>query len=113
VIRAELRRLLERNSDKLAYVGGETLDGNPGYTVVYPKRAIAGTSAEQLSIDPGEQLSEEILEYCAQGRSEEKILGKFRRYGAPEIKKVLRVLQSKGRMRVTWRGKHKLYESVQ
>ncbi len=101
-IRAELRSLLERNQDKLTFVGGENIDGNPGYTVVYPGQSYSRLSTSEGAIYMGDQLSEEILQYCRQVRTEEKIAGKFRRYGMPEVKKTLKALEGQGKVRVVW-----------
>ena len=47
-----LRKLLEEHSDKLRFTLGEEVEGNPGLTIVYPKKPLPsvhdGLSAEIL-----------------------------------------------------------------
>ncbi len=102
VIRKRLRALLEEYSDYMEIIPGERL-GNPGMTVIYPTRRLPTVT---------NQLEGDILQFCMQPRSEEKIYGKFRRHGDPAVQTALKSLVRKKRLETTKKGRHKHYRSV-
>jgi len=90
VLRTRLRKFLESQSDKLTFTPGEHFDGNHGHTVVVPQTPLPDT----VSL-----LAEDILEFCATGKSQSKIVGKFRRHGQPSVLEAIRSLESQKRLR--------------
>jgi hypothetical protein len=103
IIRNKLRALLEANPNLVSFDPGEKIDGNPGYTLVYPLQILP----TQLDI-----LSMEILSYCTSLRSEEKIAGKFRKFGDVAVRNSLKNLERQGRISIQWKGKYKCYRTV-
>ncbi len=103
-IRSRLRMLLKLYPEDVSFISGESLDNNPGYTLVSPERALP-SSIDLLRI--------EIMEYCKITRSKDKIAGEFRQYGAAKILKALRALEKRGLLSVSFRGKHKFYQSAE
>ncbi len=100
-IRSRLRKYLERFPDRVEFVPGGRYSGNPGITLVAPKRELPSEE---------EGLAGEILSFCSAGKSEGKILGKFRRYGEAEVKSMLQVLERKGSLRTYVKGRYKYYQ---
>jgi Smr domain len=100
-IRGRLRKLLARFPDCVEFVPGEQYSGNPGVTMVAPKKPLP-------SVEEG--LGAEILVYCGVGKSEEKIFGKFRRYGEAQVKSQIKELVRKGKLRVFFKGRYKYYQ---
>jgi hypothetical protein len=100
VIRKKLRSFLQANSTFLSYTTGESRDGNPGYTLVYPNMVL-----------PSQQdaLSTEILAYCTIARSEEKVAGKFRKFGDIAVQTALKNLERQSRLSSQRKGKLKCY----
>ena len=104
----ELRRFVQRHSDCFeSVVEGEGL-GNPGVTIVYPKRVLPRALAGH-----GNEAENAICEYCRTPKSlqkiESKLQGKFR---AAEIRAAVRALVAKSRLReVRCEGKV-LYEAA-
>jgi len=103
IIRSRLRAFLQSHSQRLVFRPGELIDGNPGYTLVYPKAPLPSQA---------ENLNDEIEAFCATPRSEEKIAGKFRRYGDVAIRTALRELERQDRITSVYKGKFKHYVSV-
>ncbi len=101
IIRTRLRAYLKANAAHLDFRTGEQIDGNPGYTLVYPRHPLP---------DEKNSLQEEILRYCTTPRSEEKIAGKFRRYGEPAVKDSLKLLQQQGSLTALYKGGYKCYQ---
>lgn len=99
-IRTALRKFLSSFKDELQT---RTDPVNPGITIVVPLRRLP---------DGAGILSGEILLFCAGGKTESKILGKFRRFGDLRVKRTLQKLVSQGRMRVSRRGRHLVYTTV-
>lgn len=95
-----LRKLLEEHSDKLRFTPGEEVEGNPGLTIVYPKKPLP-------SVLDG--LSAGILDFCAVPRVREKILGRFRQHGQKEVLSLLKKLVGQKRLRTGAKGTHKTY----
>jgi hypothetical protein len=102
VIRKRLRALLESYSDYVEIIPGERL-GNPGMTVIYPTRRLPTVT---------NQLEGDILQFCLQPRSEEKIYGKFRHHGDPAVQTALKSLVRKKRLETTKKGRHKHFRAV-
>jgi len=102
-IRKALRAFLEGFADTLTWKTGEELDGNPGCTVVYPKKPLPSTT---------DLLGVEILRYCSVPRTEDKIVGEFHRHGQRQIKESIRRLKQQSRLREIFKGAHKMYQSV-
>ena len=100
-IRAAIRNLLKQNPASSDYIRGEEMDGNPGYTVVYPKRRLP------TGVD---RLWDAIMEYCASPRSQQEVLTKFvRRSGEPEVNRAIRELEHRGRLRSFLKNGRKHY----
>ena len=100
-IRNRLRKYLEKFPDCVEFVPGGQYSGNPGITLVAPKKALPSEE---------EGLAGEILSFCAAGKSEGKILGKFRKNGEAEVKSVLQTLERKGNLRSYVKGRYKYYQ---
>lgn len=102
-IRDRLRAYLHRFATHLDWIEGETLQRNPGLTVVRPRRPLP---------DALSQLASEILAYCQPGKTMGQIINKFRRHGESQLKEAVRELEKTGRLKVVSKGKHKKYEAV-
>ena len=86
-----MRSLLHANPVCADYTPGEDIDGNPGYTIVYPRRRLP-SGAERLY--PG------IVEYCAAPKTKLDVVRRFvRRSSEGDIERALRELESGGRLR--------------
>jgi len=104
VLRTRLRAFLASYPQAVSFVAGERIDGNPGYTMVYPLRLLP-TQADELY--------HELLTYCSAPRSEEKIVGKFRRKGYAAVQHALRKLMSEGKLVKLRKGKYTCYQAVE
>lgn len=102
-IRERLRKYLDRFPECVEFVPGGQFSGNPGITLVAPKKALPSEE---------EGLAGEIISFCTAGKSEGKILGKFRRYGEVEVKSQLLALERKGSLRTYVKGQYKYYQST-
>ncbi len=102
-MRVRIRSFLERHAPLLEYMPGETVDGNPGHTIVRPVRPLP---------EIADMLAEQVWEYCATPRPQRKITGRFRRHGDPQVMQALRALAKQGRLRAVHRGRMKVYEAV-
>jgi hypothetical protein len=102
-IRVRLRTYLREHSNYLRFEMGENIDSNPGYTLVYPDRLLPPMS---------KSIEAKIFEFCAAGKSEEKIFKEFRLYGDAEVKKALKSLQRQKKIRHFDKGKLKYYGSI-
>ena len=99
-IRTALRKLLAAFNDSLSI---ETNPVNPGATVIVPlKRLPEGAGI----------LTAEILDYCSSGKTESKVLGKFRRFGDLRVKRTLQKLVSQGKLRTSRKGSHTVYTVI-
>jgi len=103
VIRSRMRAFLIAHAHLLSFIPGEQIDGNPGYTIVHPVQQLP-TKAETLC--------EQIVSYCTVLRSEEKIMGKFRRYGESVVLQSLKKLEKEGTIVNLRKGKYKCYQAV-
>ncbi len=102
-LRTRLRSFLAANSQFVSFTPGEQIDGNPGYTMVYPLRRLP-THADALC--------KEILTYCIKPRSEEKIVGKFRRNGMAAIQQAIKKLIGEGKLVKLRKGKYTCYQTI-
>lgn len=102
-LRIRIRSFLAKHSRRLEYMPGETVDGNPGHTVVLPAQPLP-------AID--DMLAEQVWEYCESPRAQSKIAGRFRRHGDPRVMQAIRSLEKQGRLRAVSRGRTKVYEAV-
>ena len=83
-----LRRFLSDYPDQVSFVCScDQLDHYDSKTFVYPKKRLP--TEENL-------LADSIIDYCETPKTEEKILGKFRRFGDPKIRKTINELCSQG-----------------
>jgi len=82
---------------------GEDLEGNPGVTIVFPRK-ILPTFQNQLAAD--------ILAFCSIPRTESKIAGKFRKNSALEIKEAIRTLVRQGQLKIAAKGDRETYVTV-
>jgi hypothetical protein len=102
VLRTKLRAFLEQQSALLEFFPGEEADGNPGHTLVVP----------QLPLPEQEEfLAEEVWAYCTVPRSLDKIAGKFRKQGEPQVLRAIRALESQRRLHGVRKGTVKLYQA--
>ena len=102
-MRVRFRSFLEKHPRHLEYMPGETVDGNPGHTIVLPVQPLP---------EIGDMLAEQIWEYCETPRAQSKITGRFRRNGDPKVIQAIRSLEKQGRLRAVTRGRLKAYEAV-
>jgi hypothetical protein len=99
-IRKSLRRLLDRNSERLEYLPGKVIDPNDGSTLVFPGKVLPSRSTD---------LGEKILSYCNIPRTMRKITGEFHRTPQPEILRAIKILVRENQLQVKWKGKNKVY----
>lgn len=99
-IRQRLRAFLEVESTGIGWKTGEDIERNPGVTLVYP-----GKLLDSLT----DRLAASILEFCSIPRTESKIAGRFREYGAREIKQAVRALVRQAKMKEILKGGHATY----
>jgi hypothetical protein len=99
-IRKKLRAFLEAGSGSLEWKTGEDVEGNPGVTIIYPRRVLHARE---------DQLVAGILEFCSIPRTESKIAGAFRKHTPQEIKSAIRALVRQGGLKVILKGGHETY----
>ena len=99
-IRRSIRAFLQGAAESLGWVSGEELEGNPGITVVHPKKLLPSI---------GNQLAAAILVFCSIPRTESKIAGEFRKYGQREIKQAIRSLVRQAQMKEILKGGRETY----
>ena len=102
-IRAALRAFLDQHLDKLRYEAGDDY-GDPGWTWVYPKVRLP---------DQRERMASAILAFCADGKTEEKILREFINLGEVQVKQAVRSLAKQGRLKTVNKGVKVLYQAAQ
>ena len=102
-IRRKIRTFLEGAADSLDWKPGEDLEGNPGVTIVFPRKILA-TFQNQLAAD--------ILAFCSIPRTESKIAGEFRKNSALEIKEAIRTLVRQGQLKIAAKGDRETYVTV-
>ena len=103
ILRNRFRKFLEKHGSRLEFVAGEKADGNPGYTIVTPKQPLPGADAA---------LCELVWDYCEQGKTLNRIVGQFRRYGNPRVQQAVRSLEGQRRLRKTAKAKSTVYLAV-
>lgn len=96
-IKTSLLKMLSANDGSLTF---ETDPVNPGATLVHPVKKLP----EGAGIVAGE-----IIEFCFGGKTESKILGKFRQYGDLSVKTALRSLVKQGKLKTSLKGRHMIY----
>ena len=99
-IRTALRKFLQAFDDSLAI---ETNPVNPGVTVVIPMKRLP---------DGAGILTAEILDYCCSGKTESKVLGRFRRFGDLSVKRTLQKLVARGKLKTVRKGSHTVYTAT-
>jgi len=102
-IMRRIRKILQDNSDKLKYTFGEDIDGNPGYTIVYPNKMIAQFT---------DLLTQEILDFCEVSKVQGKILSKFRKHGDSNIIRTLKNLEKRKMIKAGSKGIHKTWTKL-
>jgi hypothetical protein len=102
VIKRRIRKILKRHSDRLEYEHGEVI-GNAGMTIVYPRKPLPTTE---------DKLEREILAYCSKPRTRDKIAGKFRKYGQPQVLEAIRRLERSEVLQVVHCGRYKCYQAA-
>ena len=101
-IRKAIRALLSRNPASGEFVKGEVSEGNPGYTIVYPRRRLPQAK---------ERLWDSVLEYCSTPRTRQQVVRKFvRRSGEHEVAQALRELETRGKLKSFYKNGRKCYE---
>ena len=95
-----LRSLLRRHPHCVRFVPGEEVEGNPGYTLVYPERQIPRSSAN---------LWESILAFCALPRTEAEVVKHFGEPSRGDVLLALRRLEATGRLVVTAKNGKRYY----
>lgn len=103
VIRGWLRGFLDRHLSYLEYQIGENVDSNQGHTFVTPLKPLPSQ---------GEELMDEIMEYCEMPRAQSKIMGKFRRHGESGVLSTLKLLEKQKRLSGSTRGSIRTYHTV-
>ena len=103
-LRSRLRAFLRRHEGRLEFMLGEDVDGNAGVTFVAPREALP---------DVDDLLAEQVLGYCERPKTRGKIMGKFRRHGAPRVQQAMGMLEREGRLRAVSRRGVKVYEAVE
>src|SRR5437016_3458865 len=99
-IRVKLRAFLEVGAGSLEWKTGEELEGNPGVTIVYPRKVLHARE---------DQLAAGVLEFCSIPRTESKIAGEFRKHLPREIKQAIRSLVRQGLLKEVLKGGHETY----
>jgi hypothetical protein len=100
-IRIKLRAFLDQHLDKLRYETGDTY-GDPGWTWVYPNIRLP---------DQRERLATAILHFCAEGKTEERVLREFAKLGEIQVRQVFRSLAKQGKLRAAIKGAKVLYQA--
>lgn len=99
-IRRKIRVFLEGAAGNLEWRPGEDIEGNPGVTIVFPRRLLPA---------PENQLAADILAFCSIPRTESKIGGEFRKQTPRDIKQAIRGLVRQGALKAVLKGGHEAY----
>lgn len=99
-IRKKIRAFLEGAAASLDWRPGEDLEGNPGLTIVFPRKLLPALE---------NQLAAGILAFCSIPRTESKIAGEFRKHGPREIKEAIRALVRQGQMKAILKAGRETY----
>ena len=103
VLRTRFRKFFENHESRMEFTPGEKVSVNPGYTLVTPRYPLPGAEAA---------LSELVWDYCEQAKPMGRIVGQFRRYGAPRVQQAVRSLEGQKRLRKVVKGKNSAYQAV-
>ena len=100
-----LRSYLERQSQAalLSYRTGEAVDGNPGHTLVTTHKPLPAAA---------DDLGDGIWEFCVRPQSHRKVMNRFRRYGDPQVRQAIRLLEAQKRLQSVDVGREKGYQAV-
>jgi hypothetical protein len=98
----KLREFLVTAESCLDWKRGEDVDGNPGVTIIYPRKKLPSVE---------DDLQKEILDLCDVPRSESKIAGQLRKYPLREIKAALRALVRRGDLQEIVKGSETVFVS--
>lgn len=101
-IRIKLRAFLDEHLDKLRYETGDDFS-DPGWTWVYPKVHLP---------DARERMATAILNFCSEGKTEDKILRELINMGEVQVKQAVRALAKQGKLKLVNKGKKILYQAV-
>lgn len=106
VLRKRLQGFLQEQAaaGRLEFIPGESVDSNPGHTLVLPVLPLPATD---------ELLANEIVAYCRNPRTLNKINGKFRRHGVPAVKAAIDTLVRQRRLRMIGKDSRKTYEATE
>lgn len=99
-IRTALLKALTAYADYLSF---QTDPINPGATLVHPVKKLP---------DGAGIIAPELVAFCSDGKSESKIIGRFRSHGDLNVRNALKQLVKQGRLAVTRKGRHTIYRSV-
>ena len=104
-LQTSLRNHLERQSRAglLSYRTGEAVDGNPGHTLVTTHKPVPAS---------GDDLADNIWEFCTRPQTHSKVMNRFRRHGDPQVRQALRELQGQKRLRSVTVGREKGYQAA-
>ena len=102
-IRNKIRKLLDDYSDSLTFSCGETIDQNPGYTLIFPRKSLPNSN---------DLLGNEIIKYCNNPKTLNTIAGEFRKHGDPQIKLTIKSLIRQRKIKTVQKGKNKCYIAV-
>ncbi len=102
-IRRKLRAFLEGVAGNLEWRPGEDIEGNPGVTIVFPRKLLPA---------PENQLAAGILVFCSIPRTESKIAGEFLKHPPRDIKQAIRSLVRQGQLKAVVKAGHETYVSV-
>jgi Smr domain len=101
-IRVKLRAFLDEHLDKLHYEPGDDY-GDPGWTLVNPKVQLP---------DQRERMAAAILDFCADGKTEEKILREFAKLGELQVKQAVHSLARQAKLKIVNSGTKILYQAA-
>ena len=99
-IRRKIRAILAGAAGSLDWRPGEDVEGNPGITMVFPRKVLQPLQDE---------LSAAILTFCSIPRTESKVAGEFRKHAPREIKQAIRALVRQGQLRTILKGDRETY----
>lgn len=97
-----IRNYLKDNKEYFLTITGEEIDLNQGYTIITIKKSLQ---------DMDSMLENEIMRFCELAKSNEKIVGKLRKYGEKNIQESIKKLLNKGKIKEVIKGKYRHYET--
>ncbi|MGH9791876.1 MAG: Smr/MutS family protein [Candidatus Acidiferrales bacterium] len=111
-IRRELLKYLKANAENLEqFTDGESI-GNPGITIVYPKKPL---QLPEIPTSVGSDILAEkaLRQLCKSPKSEQKILGKLRgRFGDRVLRTLIRGMVKVGDLEEIKTGNGVLYRAI-